>query len=601
LQVETIPRGLSHEQAEISYWRRKVVESCIYGVDLNPLAVELTKLSLWLTCITTDQPLSFLDHHLRVGNSLIGAKLDDLGSLSKGKTSQQLLFSFGPDLLRTISEAIQTLKEIEGIESKDIPAVKNKAQRWHKEVWEKLKPYRTIADLWTMSSFDMKIDEETYCKLAQLLSGNSASRTKKAKELKQKIKPYESYLKTAEEEKKFFHWEFEFPEVFFNEDGTIKENSGFDAVIGNPPYVRVDNIDSEIKQFYKKFYFSAQGKYDLYYLFFEKALALSPKGILSFITPNKYCAATSACNLRGLLFKNSSGEIVSTSMLDVFKDAANYPVISVLSRIFGENLKVRQALSLESVSESTCNFHEINLSDLSKFPGKVVPINTTQESINFVIRLLSVNKKMSMWLNISEGLRIPEKYQFAEKSDFIIVKQFQFERYSNIARGAYILANNLREVVSEESDRFQKIIKAKILIAEDALRISATLDENYLVPQGGVYFGTLVNSAISLEGVLAILNSKLLSFVYKVLYGGMHMGGGYLRFRSNCLNELPVPEISDSENKKLKNLVAEMLTLTKHGNSIDENVDDKIDQMVYKLYGLTEEEIKIVEGNENRQ
>jgi hypothetical protein len=71
LQASLIPvaPGMSQEQAEIAYWRRRVVEACIYGVDLNPLAVELTKLSLWLTCIAIDQPLNFLDHHLRSGNS----------------------------------------------------------------------------------------------------------------------------------------------------------------------------------------------------------------------------------------------------------------------------------------------------------------------------------------------------------------------------------------------------------------------------------------------------------------------------------------------------------------------------------------------------
>ena len=81
-------KGESQEEGEIAYWRRRVVESCIYGVDLNPLAVELAKLSLWLTTISTDQPLNFLDHHLRIGNSLIGARLDQLGSLPAEKAGR---------------------------------------------------------------------------------------------------------------------------------------------------------------------------------------------------------------------------------------------------------------------------------------------------------------------------------------------------------------------------------------------------------------------------------------------------------------------------------------------------------------------------------
>src|SRR5204862_3922505 len=80
--------GASQEQAEIAYWRRRVVEACIYGVDVNPLAVELTKLSLWLTCIAVDEPLNFLDHHLHCGNSLLWAKTKDLHRLP-GSTDEE--------------------------------------------------------------------------------------------------------------------------------------------------------------------------------------------------------------------------------------------------------------------------------------------------------------------------------------------------------------------------------------------------------------------------------------------------------------------------------------------------------------------------------
>ncbi|MCK4451679.1 MAG: hypothetical protein KAX26_13925, partial [Anaerolineae bacterium] len=73
--------GAGDEESELSYWRRRVVERCIYGVDLNPLAVELAKLSLWLATVARGKPLSFLDHHLRCGNSLIGARVADLRAL----------------------------------------------------------------------------------------------------------------------------------------------------------------------------------------------------------------------------------------------------------------------------------------------------------------------------------------------------------------------------------------------------------------------------------------------------------------------------------------------------------------------------------------
>jgi hypothetical protein len=82
------------------YWRRWVVENCIYGVDLNPLAVELAKLSLWILSMAKNQPLSFLKHHLKCGNSLVGAKLDDIGtypfSTAKKEARQLSLFERDP-------------------------------------------------------------------------------------------------------------------------------------------------------------------------------------------------------------------------------------------------------------------------------------------------------------------------------------------------------------------------------------------------------------------------------------------------------------------------------------------------------------------------
>src|SRR6266700_2998240 len=91
-------------EADLAYWRRRVVQSCIYGVDLNPLAVDLAKLSLWLATVAKDRPLSFLDHHLRCGNSLVGAHFADLriqtaGTQKKGGKKAQLAQGIAVDQL----------------------------------------------------------------------------------------------------------------------------------------------------------------------------------------------------------------------------------------------------------------------------------------------------------------------------------------------------------------------------------------------------------------------------------------------------------------------------------------------------------------------
>ena len=151
----------------------------------------------------------------------------------------------------------------------------------------------------------------------------------------------------------------------------------------------------------------------------------------------------------------------------------------------------------------------------------------------------------------------------------------------------------------------------KIVIAEDALSISATIDLQHRIPQGGVYFAVSKNPHISLKYILALINSKLFSYVYEMLYSGMHMGGGYLRYRTKFLEALPLSakakNVDTVKQKELVVLVDKFLSISKDENYLDnptkqakvKELEKQIDQMVYKLYELTDEEIGIIENSEN--
>ncbi len=235
-QIKTVPPGLSQEQAEIAYWRRRVVESCIYGVDYNPLAVELAKLSLWLTCISTDEPLSFLDHHLRPGNSLIGARLSELGALPRDD-GKQVPLAFGPDLGSAVGAAIRSIAAIEGETSSDLETLKRKESRWHDEVLPRLEPYKKVSDLWTATLTGLKLTESTYLRLAEGLTKPPKPRTGEAKRFQKELDEVQPDLDRVTDTVRMFHWELEFPDVFFDEDGSPKTSPGFDAILGNPPYI----------------------------------------------------------------------------------------------------------------------------------------------------------------------------------------------------------------------------------------------------------------------------------------------------------------------------------------------------------------------------
>ncbi|MBW2045567.1 MAG: Eco57I restriction-modification methylase domain-containing protein [Deltaproteobacteria bacterium] len=402
--------------------------------------------------------------------------------------------------------------------------------------------------------------------------------------------------------------DFDF-EVYFSE--VFHEKKGFDVLIENPPYVRVDDLETSLKLKYKNIYKTAIGKYDLYYLFFEKSFLISnPKGVCVFISPNKFCAADSALTLRATLFKCiKSGEIISTSRIRVFSEASNYPIISILSKNKSASASffIRQVEELTQLENkySINRYYSANHADFELLPTQVIPINISQSTFNLLRRLYGKGGMISEYISVSEGLRIPSKLESEVPEDLRIVKQYQFSKYSRIKQGSFIRKAKLKKVISDSSNRYQKIFSPKILIAEDALQINATLDLEEFVPQGGVYFATSKNKNLSIKFLLGLLNSRLLSYLYEALYAGMHMGGGYLRYRSKFLENLPLPyKVSTSITNQIDGMVDKIFAIAKDDDYLEnypkqakvKEYECQINQMVYKLYGLTNEETKIVEG-----
>jgi hypothetical protein len=387
---------------------------------------------------------------------------------------------------------------------------------------------------------------------------------------------------------------------FFDPEWMFGLREGFHIVIGNPPYVRVDELRGEDKALYRGRYTSTTRKYDLYYLFIEYGLkALTVDGVLSFITPNKFCAATSGATLRALILARArAGEVVSTSKLGVFEEAANYPVIAHYHVGSGNgSFLVREAVSIDAIRQSSPKVYRLPIPSFRSLPEGIIPINISQAEVDLAIRLLEQGTLLGSVFSISEGLRLPTACEREQKSDFMIVKQFQFEKWTEIRKGAYITEMDLKRVVSDGSDRFLKINRPKIVVAEDALEITATLDMHTCVPQGGVYFGVVTESQVDLAFILGLLNSHLMSRIYEILFGGMHMGGGYLRYRTNFMEALPIPELKALEQSKLSVLVDKILAAKRADAAADTRaLGREIDEGVYRLYGLTVEEIKLVEG-----
>ena len=286
--------------------RREAVSHCIYGVDLNELAVELAKVSLWLTSISKDKPLSFLDHRLKHGNSLIGTRLADLKyypGIKKREKDQTTLPSFISPLF--ITHLIGKIEELEKIEDERLEDIKKKERAF--EEFKQLPEYRkarALANVYTAVYFGNEVaptqnkdSANVYYDLFWAIMGEEDEWQRKTN------REWFTISNQIAQEKSFFHWELEFPEIFF-EGGASKENPGWNAVVGNPPYVSTMMIDKPDRSYFRTMFETSGKEMNTFGIFTERTLSLLRKnGTTSFITPDSLATVKSYEKLRQLLLK----------------------------------------------------------------------------------------------------------------------------------------------------------------------------------------------------------------------------------------------------------------------------------------------------------
>jgi len=320
-EVEADLAGKETEEA-VQALKRTVAERCLYGVDLNPLATELAKLSLWLHTVAKGKPLSFLNHHLRTGNSLIGARVKDLERPPSGKAHEIGLWE--SKLVQDLAKAIGYLNFIKTSASASRSDIEEKKQRWELvNAW--IGKYKQAADVWLSSHFDNSVSDDAFHKILEAAASGTMDGISDSPVFRQAQK--------IAAEKHFFHWELEFPDVFFDKYGRWLEKPGFDAVIGNPPYVRQEGL-GEAKPFFQTQYSAFHGVADLYAYFIERGLTmLRIRGQFGFIVSNKFMRANYGGPLRQQLTTQSRlHQIVDFGELPVFPGAATFPAIVLFEK-----------------------------------------------------------------------------------------------------------------------------------------------------------------------------------------------------------------------------------------------------------------------------
>lgn len=316
-------------EADLLSFRRTIAQRCLYGVDLNPMAVQLARLSLWLATLAPDHPLSFLDHRLVVGDSLVGASPDDVlrgpGPRS-GRRSQpvaELPSLFGDDALGPVLRAVLPARAAMEERPDDAIGDVREKERLMDAVTAPGSPaaaWRTVLTLWCGQHFPGSAPRVTpgiFAALTDhLLAGRSSLGAAAAQcltgmaGLRDRLRP--------------LHWPLEFPEAFYGADGAPLARPGFDAVVGNPPWdmIRADNVRdgssrddiSGLLRFSRDsgvYRWQGRGHANRFQLFVERAFQLLRReGRVGLVVPWGLFADEGCARLRRLLFERAALDAV---------------------------------------------------------------------------------------------------------------------------------------------------------------------------------------------------------------------------------------------------------------------------------------------------
>ena len=299
LPAELLPGGSAYGEEPLIYARRLVAQRCLYGVDKNPFAVNLARLSLWLVTLSKNLPFTFVDHALKEGDSLVGVSL---GRIDEATQEIQLGLFDGPprSLLQNLAAAREAVFSVDSRSDADA----ERKQAALEEQQQASDTIRQVGDLLVAAFFQggnakarANLQEET---IRELNQGMSAA----------EIKTIRAELAAGPKGIRPFHWELEFPEVFQNGRG------GFDAFVGNPPFAGKNTIaegsPAGFLDWLKQLHPESHGNADLVAHFFRRCFdLLRPEGAMGLIATNTIAQGdTRSTGLRWIC--THGGTIVAT-------------------------------------------------------------------------------------------------------------------------------------------------------------------------------------------------------------------------------------------------------------------------------------------------
>jgi adenine-specific DNA-methyltransferase len=570
-------------QETLFHEKRSIIESCLFGVDINPNSVKICQLRLWIELLknayyhfgTTDlETFPNIDINIKCGNSLISRFALDADLKKALKDSKWTIDSYKL-AVSTYQNATDKAQKRE-MQALINDVISNFTTEIATNDPKKLKLEKAKGDFFNKTNqtgmFELgKKEQEIWNKQINILAAE--------------IKFLETDIEDLKNNRIYdraFEWRFEFPQVL-NDDGDFM---GFDVIIGNPPYISALNMkrNDVMKKYFNDNYPLVEGTYDIYTLFVHKCPKLLTKnGLYSFIIPNKFLIAKySEKLLENLKTTNSIISSINLSVHNVFDSASVYPII-----INGHINQSSKFIKYNVIDLEKFKLNGTLIEDRVqvKFPtlkdfGFKIQSGLAGFQANSIIDCLNTKKENDNFeFTVSGGI---DRYYYNNLNI-----RYMGETYSQ----AFV---NIKCNLSAEKIKFWK--NPKIIIAGMTKKIESTFIETPLGLGVGVYG---IQDLTNEQGyyISAILNSKFISNYFNEKFKDKALAGGYLAINKNTLEEIPFIEPSKEIKTELIKISKKIHKSKKSNPQADTlALEAEIDAMVYQLYGLTEDEIKIVEG-----
>lgn len=541
----------SFENNELDYGRKLyLIENCIYGVDIQSIATQISKLRFFISLIVDQKidktkenfgirPLPNLETKFVAANTLIG--------IEKPK-SQINLF----DNLEIKKLEAELKKVRHKLFSSKSPTNKRKLREDDKELRNK------IADLLINNGWENKTAR-------QLASWD----------------PYDQNESSP----------------FFDPQWMFDISDGFDVVIGNPPYINANELKKRlgIKEYeiLKSGYEAAKGTIDIYILFFEFGLKiLGENGILTYISPNRFLSASYGEALRNFIFNGYSIVSISDfSSVNVFEAASTYPIVTSISRYNKSRNEILIRLFDQSfkIKKGWTN----NIADLDLLPGKIwgFLLNSKIDIVKMML-VQSEPLRLSGTINATSTAKEADEYHnlINETKGKKLINTGTIDRFNTCWGGEYLTDKGekyLSPYLDINSNKISKVRRKlyespKIIFAKIAIRTEAFFDQN------GEYASVNTNCIHSFSKnfspkfITCWVNSTLFQFVYNCYFDGLKMAGGYLLYSAPNLKSLIIKQ-ADITLQQLFILLHDILTI-QHDSHQTILFDSIVDGLFFELY-----------------